>query len=138
MKKHVSCFVQLHVHNPVYEDVRVKFRVKFYPGVDETFHKELLQKTVMRHLAPWAFGDSQDIRFGGKVYKSALIDLVEEQPFVDYVTEFQLFHQDSGEDQEEVQASSALAVLVSAAAERHEVDAIGEKEAVAAGQVCRC
>jgi hypothetical protein len=138
LKKHVSCFVQLHVHNPVYEAVRVKFRVKFYPGVDETFHRKLLQQTIVQHLAPWAFGDSRDIRFGGKVYKSALIDLVEEQPYVDFVTEFQLFHQDSGEDKEEVKASIALAVLTPAPEAQQEVEVIGEKTLTAAADTCRC
>ncbi len=138
LQKHVSCFVQLHLHNPVYEEVRVKFRVKFYPGVDETFYRELLQKTIVQYLAPWAFGDSRDIRFGGKIYKSALIDLVEEQPYVDFVTEFQLFHESSGEDREEVQASVALAVLTPAPAQEQDVTVIGEKTLAAATDTCRC
>ncbi|MBI1227583.1 MAG: hypothetical protein GC192_20285 [Bacteroidetes bacterium] len=137
LQKHVSCFVQLHLHNPVYEEVRVKFRVKFFPGVDETFYTALLKKTIVQYLAPWAFGDSRDIRFGGKIYKSALIDLVEEQPYVDFVTEFQLFHEASGEDREEVQASIALAVLTPAPAERQEVQVINEKTLTAA-DTCRC
>jgi hypothetical protein len=92
----------------------------------------------VQHLAPWAFGDSRDIRFGGKVYKSALIDLVEEQPYVDFVTEFQLFHQDSGEDKEEVKASIALAVLTPAPEAQQEVEVIGEKTLTAAADTCRC
>jgi hypothetical protein len=137
LRKHVSCFVKLHVHNPIYEEVWVKFRVKFYPGVDETFHQELLQKTIVRHLAPWAFGDENRINFGGKIYKSTLIDLVEEQPYVDYVTDFQLFHEGT-EDKEEVQASIAIAVLVSAPAEKHEVIPIGVSEAAASTEECKC
>ncbi|AEE48480.1 baseplate J/gp47 family protein [Haliscomenobacter hydrossis] len=138
LQKHVPCFVQLHLQNPVYEEVRVKFRVKFFPGVDETFHRELLQKTVVRHLAPWAFGDSRDIRFGGRLYKSALIDLVEEQPYVDYVTDFQLFHESNGDDQEEVQASVALAVLTPAPAEQQSVEVIAENPEMGSEAKCRC
>lgn len=138
LQKHVSCFVQLHLHNPVYEEVRVKFRVKFFPGVDETFYRQRLQKTIVQYLAPWAFGDSRDIHFGGKIYKSALIDLVEEQHYVDYVTEFQLFHEASGEDREEVQASIALAVLTPAPAEQQDVTVITEKAVAGAVDTCRC
>ena len=136
--KQVSCFVKLHVHNPIYEAVRVKFNVKFYPGTDETFHRKLLQNTIVRHLAPWAFGDSREFTFGGKIYKSALIDLVEEQAYVDYVTEFQLFPAGSTEDHEEVRASVAIAVLVPEVAEKQEVNVIAVGDEVVVDGMCEC
>lgn len=138
LKKHVSCFVKLHVHNPTYEEVWVKFKVKFFPGVDETFHRNLLKEAIVRHLAPWAFGENTGIQFGGKIHKSTLIDLVEEQAYVDYVTEFQLFHGDSTEDKEEVQASIAIAVLTPAKAEKQTVEVISQAEEVTVSDECKC
>lgn len=141
VEKYVSCFVKLHVHNPVFETVRVDFRVKFFPGTDEAFHRELLQNELVRFLSPWAFEEGKDLSFGGKIYKSSLIDFVEEQPYVDYVTDFQLFHQKNNlesPDREEVEASTAISILVSAAAEKHTVTPIPETETAVQAEVCRC
>ena len=63
---------------------------------------------------------------------------MEEQPYVDFVTEFQLFHEANGEDREEVQASVALAVLTPAPAAEQDVTVIGEKTLAAAADTCRC
>ncbi len=141
LAKLVSCFVKLHVHNPVFETVRVSFRVKFFPGTDEAFHQKLLQQELVRFLSPWAFEAGQDVSFGGKIYKSSLIDFVEEQPYVDYVTDFQLFHPKNGQDGtdlEEVAASTAISILVSAAANEHTVTPIPASETAAQGVECKC
>ncbi len=139
--RYVSCFLKLHVHNPVFETVRVDFRVKFFPGTDEAFHRELLQNELVRFLSPWAFEEGKDLSFGGKIYKSSLIDFVEEQPYVDYVTDFQLFHQKNNvesSDLEEVEASTAISILVSVVAEKHVVVPIPEIETAVQAETCQC
>jgi hypothetical protein len=146
LKKHLSCHVKLHVHNPVFEPVRVEFCVKFHPGVDEAFHLKLLKSEIVRFLSPWAFNEGKDISFGGRLHKSSLINFVEEQAYVDYLTDFQLFHQitdTSGKDwqkidQEEIEASTAISILVSAAAEEHTIKAIPVTETNLAGEHCNC
>lgn len=119
LKQHVSSFVKLHVCNPVFESISTSFNVKFIAGTDVTFYKSLLQNSLVNFLSPWAFGEGKDISFGGKIYKSSLIDFVEEQPYVDYVTDFKLFHKSESKDTDEVSASMAISILVSAKAEEH-------------------
>ncbi|NTW50755.1 MAG: hypothetical protein HGB19_13700, partial [Chlorobiales bacterium] len=130
LEQHVSSFVRLHVYNPVFESIRVDFKVKFFAGTDETFYKALLQTELVNFLSPWAFGEGKDISFGGKIYKSSLIDFVEEQPYVDYVTDFKLFHKIGEEpessDTDEVSASKAISILVSAKAIDHKIEMIAE------------
>lgn len=141
LRQHVSCFVNLHVHNPVFESVRVDFCVKFFPGTDEGFFLKFLKQEILRFLSPWAFGDVRAIDFGGKVYKSALINFVEEQSYVDYVTDFQLFHTVNaveGKDREEVEASTAISILVSAPAEEHKIRIIPHVETAEAPEKCNC
>jgi hypothetical protein len=132
LAKHVSGFACLHVHNPIFESVLADFRVKFYPGTDEAFYTALLRKELVQFLSPWAFEEGKDISFGGKIYKSSLINFVEERSYVDYVTDFQLFHIDGdmnmSNDTDEVIASTTLSILVSAADKEHRVVSIAESE----------
>ncbi|MCI5138884.1 MAG: hypothetical protein D3922_10825, partial [Candidatus Electrothrix sp. AR1] len=70
--------------------------------------------------------------FGGKIYKSVLINFVEEQPYVDYVICFNLIHlkcqEDNAEGTEEVKGSSAVSILVSVPIGEHKIDVITASE----------
>lgn len=81
--------VQLHVKNPLYEEIAVEFNVRFLPGYDNGFYGQKLEEDIKKFLAPWAY-DVTDISFGGKIHKSVLINFVEEQPYVDFVTCFKM------------------------------------------------
>jgi hypothetical protein len=83
--------VQVAVKNPSYQKVRLDFQVRFRAGYDFNHYRVQLQDALVQALSPWAFADGPEIGFGGAVYRSVLMDLVEELPYVDYVTEFRLF-----------------------------------------------
>ena len=125
LKKRTSCFAKLHVKNPQFEEVRVRFKLQLNDGYDEAYYTTQLQQAITRFLSPWAFTGIGVPSFGGKIYKSVLINFVEEQPYVDYVTDFQLFHDipcdtTSGNvDLDEVTGSRAVSILVSAPASKH-------------------
>jgi hypothetical protein len=78
------------VRNPTYRPVRVDFRVRFRPGEPFLFRRRQVQEALVRALSPWARDAGAPIEFGGQVYRSVLLDLVEELPFVDFVTDFKL------------------------------------------------
>ena len=88
----MSCFARLHVRNPQFEEVRVDLRVRFRDGVDETFHVNKLKREITEFLSPWAFRSDARPTFNGKVYKSVLVNFVEERTYVDYVSDVHLFH----------------------------------------------
>lgn len=138
----VSCFVKLHVNNPQFEEVRVNMSVRFYDGFDETFYTNTLQESILRFLSPWAFPDGGNPTFGGKVYKSVLIDFVEEQLYVDYVTDVKLFHDISGIkgtfDQNEIEGSLAVSILVSVPAKKHLITVINPSEEKVSSDKCNC
>ncbi len=142
IEKRVSCFVKLHVNNPQFEEVRLHLKVRFYDGFDETFYTLLLQESITRFLSPWAFPDGGNPTFGGKVYKSVLIDFVEEQPYVDYVTDVQLFHDLGGvkgtTDYNEIEGSIAVSILVSVPANQHLITVINPSEELIASEKCSC
>ena len=131
LRMRLSCFVTLHVRNPQFEDVRVAFKVRLHDGFDETFYVTTLQETITRFLSPWAFPGGGSPSFSGKIYKSVLINFVEEQPYVDYVTDFELFHVFLDMDgiqqtieKNEVEGSKAVSILVSVPATQHDIEAI--------------
>jgi hypothetical protein len=138
-----SGFVQLHVGNPQFEEVRVAFALKLRDGFDEAYCTAQLQAAITRFLSPWAFDGTGAPSFGGKVRKSALIHFVEAQPCVDYVTDFRLYRdvpcQPPGSvDLDEATGSLAVSVLVSAPANRHQITVIRPAPDPALAESCGC
>lgn len=112
----------LHVRNPIFEEIQVEFNVKFLQGFDIGFYGQQLQSEIKQFLAPWTFG-TKDIAFGGRIHKSVLINFVEDRPYVDYVTCFNM-HQiiptglntapEILRDVEEAVTSTSASILTSA------------------------
>ncbi|MBO2011558.1 baseplate J/gp47 family protein [Hymenobacter negativus] len=139
LQQRLSCFVKLHVKNPEFEEVRVAFRVRLREGFDETFSIKQLQQSITRFLSPWAFADGAGPSFGGKIYKSVLINFIEDQTSVDYVTDFQLFHPASGPaDYAEITGTKAVSILVSAPATQHSILVINPAQEEAPHENCPC
>jgi hypothetical protein len=110
-------FAKIHVKNPQFEEVQLDFKVKFYAHLDESFFAAQLNTEIEQFLTPWAFGNKEEISFGGKIYKSTLINFVEERAYVDYVTCFKMYQfvnrTDPPKDVEEAVGSTARSILVS-------------------------
>jgi hypothetical protein len=142
LKSRVSCFVRLHIRNPQFEEVNVSFKLKLYDGYDEGFYTDILKEAITRFLSPWAFPGGESPSFGGKIYKSVLVDFVEEQPYVDYVTDFGMFHTIGGiqgtSDMNEIEGSRAVSILVSAPANRHGITVIHPAAEEIAAEQCNC
>lgn len=147
LMQRMTCFATLHVRNPEFESVWTEFRVRLLPGYDETFYLKKLRQEITRFLSPWAYSDGGSPSFGGKVFKSVLINFVEEQPYVDYVTDFVLRHRYISEkdgtetdsnDLNEITPSKAVSILVSAPESSHNIQPITEAEAEAAREKCPC
>lgn len=113
--------VELHVKNPIYEEILVKFNVRFHLGVDPGFHSRLLNDEIKGFLAPWAF-DALDISFGGTIEASVILNFIEKRSYVDYVTCFEMDQITSNETLKNIQvakAQSAASILTSV--EEHEI-----------------
>jgi hypothetical protein len=129
LKKRVSPFVDLEVQNPKFEEVHAAFSVRFHHHIaDIAFYKDALNDALVAFLTPWSRADGSEIMFGGRLWKSALIDFIEEQPEVDFVSDFRLYHKPEADssagawtpvDVEVIEATTARSILVSAA--RHDI-----------------
>lgn len=108
--------VQVKVKNPSYQQVQFDFKVKFRTGNEFNYYSEKLKQQLIEFLSPWAFSD-RDISFGGKIYKSVVLDFVEDLPPVDYLTDFKMYTytQDPNKvDVNEARPETPDAILVSA------------------------
>jgi len=136
-----SPFVKLHVKNPQFEEIQLDFMVRFYAHLDQAFYLQLLNTEIEQFLCPWAFNNKTEISFGGKIYKSALLNFVEERPYVDFVTCFKMNHfikrDSSGTtvlmDVEEATASTGRSVLVSYNDEDNHI-----KHKIVSPAICTC
>lgn len=115
--QHCGMQVRIQVRNPRYRRVRLDFKVRMNAGYAFNFYRNELEQALIRALSPWAFDATRQIEFGGHLYRSVLLDLVEELPYVDYVTDFCMgLVDDSGggfKDSNELSADTPDAILVS-------------------------
>lgn len=143
LKSRFSCFIVPHVKNPEFEEVEVVCKVNFTPGSDEAYSREQMNTAIMQFLSPWAFPGGGSPTFSGKVYKATLINFVEDLSYVNYVSDFQLFHSYVDLDgtprrieKEVIQGSKAVCVLVSA--RNHSITPINPVVTNVKGEKCSC
>ncbi|MFY7841137.1 MAG: hypothetical protein ACOVP7_12720, partial [Lacibacter sp.] len=129
IRKRISCHVQLHVVNPDFEEVQLKFKLRLAKGYDDfTIYSNKLREEITSFLSPWAYG-AGELDFGGKVYKSVLINFIEERPYVDFITDVEMAQYDATNvlvkaDNDEIIASTGKSILVSVASSKHVIDEI--------------
>jgi hypothetical protein len=130
LSNRISCFVNLHTGQPQFEEVRLEFSLKLQEAYkDFKFYSDLLKEEITRFLSPWAFGDPNSIDFGGKVYKSVLINFIEERYYVDFITDVYMYVKTDDKtaessDRDVITASTARSILVSATATKHVIHPI--------------
>ena len=82
----------LRVINPYYEQIQVEFSVRFNEGYDWGYYKEQLNQSIISFLSPWVSGQAEQIIFGGRIHFSVILNHIEEQTYVDHVTDFRMDH----------------------------------------------
>lgn len=109
-----SVWADIQVVNPKYEHIRVEFAVKFKSPYNENFgyYSRSLQQEITNFLAPWTVAQGTEIHFGGVVYRSSILNFIEQQYYVDYIVDFKM-HSQNQRDVREVVASTARSILTS-------------------------
>ncbi|MGE9311233.1 hypothetical protein ACLOAU_06295 [Niabella sp. CJ426] len=114
----VSFFTQLFISNPDYETALLDFKVRFLSAGDFGVYQDQLNNAIKRFLTPWAFSDTEGLLFGGTINKSVLLNFIEEQPYVDFVTDLKMYHIDEdgnkSADTDTIHIINPKAILVSA------------------------
>ncbi|MET0395049.1 MAG: hypothetical protein ABW019_18025, partial [Chitinophagaceae bacterium] len=86
----------LQVVNPLYEQVKVSCRVRFYEGYDPAYYKYVLNGDLKNFLAPWTANANAEISFGSAYHQSAILNFIEKRAYVDVVLQFSVQHYKDG------------------------------------------
>ena len=126
-----SSFANIEVISPRYLKVKIRVSIRFNPGYNESYSKQIINKALQQYLSPWAF-EGGDIVFGEKLYANTIINFLENQECVAYVVGLKFFTSDDGiqfsyvapqdDNVNEVEAPIAETILVSA--NEHDIDVI--------------
>ena len=94
MQQHISPFVRLSIRNPVYESVKVVCSILFRDPSEnnQSSHLQQLQLDIQKYICPWLFDPSSHLKIGSTLYKSELLNYINRQPYVEYITGFSLVH----------------------------------------------
>jgi len=120
----------------------LEFNLKLLSGYEFSYYSNLLKESITAFLSPWAYGKSDDLRFGVKIEKSVLIGFIENQYYVDYIADVKMYHLTENNpaplnDENEIMASKAVSVLVSVPANRHKIFQIPDSTAKSKKTVCK-
>ncbi|MBW8682915.1 baseplate J/gp47 family protein [Chitinophaga rhizophila] len=116
LQQRTSAFAKVQVINPAYQPVSFKGSIRLRAGKDASFYLRKLEREVQAYLSPWINTGSQDIVFGGTLMMSSVLQFIEQQDYVDYVTDFTMFVKQGGIEGPPVKAITAdtpWSVLVS-------------------------
>ena len=100
-EKLVSCAamqISVQVANPRYQEIRVSLEVRFRTGYEFNYYRNQLDNYIQQTLSPWVLAEATaEIEFGGVLYDSSLLKAIEDQEYVDYVTNFVLLTRVNGQ-----------------------------------------
>jgi hypothetical protein len=117
-QRHAGQQVVVRVRNAHYVPIRLDFKVRFRAGHPFNYSRQQLHAALLQALSPWAFASDTPLQFGGRLYRSVLLNFVEELPYVDYVTDFRCGLAGPGllllNDVAEISVDRPDAILVSA------------------------
>lgn len=119
---HINKLNSLHVNatvtNPMYEELKISLKVKFYDGLDIPIHIQKLNHDLSMYLSPWAFKDREEFTFGLTIYKTVLINYLEKLDYVDYLQDVQLI-KDGVSTENSCSPSTPASIIVSA--KKHDI-----------------
>lgn len=130
LSSYVSAWVDLKVTNPEYEQIEISCSIGFVEGKDPGYYISALEEEIKQFLSPWAFDQTVDIVFGGKIHRSQIIHFIEQRDYVDFVVNFRMDQTIADGTRlpnvEEALASTSRSILVSALA--HTISSIQAAE----------
>lgn len=94
MQQRISPFVSLSIRNPVYENVKVVCSILFRDQTEnnQNSHLQQLHLDIQKYMCPWLFDPASHLKIGSTLYKSELLNYINRQPYVEYITGFSLVH----------------------------------------------
>jgi hypothetical protein len=134
----VSPYLNIEVSNPVYEQLKVRCRVRFKNIHKNGYYINLLNSELIGFLSPGVETDFLEKGFDESISKPEILNFIESRPYVDFVTEYsvlQLVEVEGNhkiidtaqiEKIHELRTISAYAILTSAP--EHQIEIVENEE----------
>ena len=134
----VSPFVKVEVSNPVYEELKVRCKVKFNDIQRGGYLRNMLNSELISYLSPDIEHIDVEKGFDEAISKTEILNFIESRPYVDFVTEFSVLQLvdvqknykiiDTARitDIEDLRTISAYAILTSAP--EHQIEIVSEEK----------
>ena len=89
-----SPHTRIKVKPPKLEKLELVFNFRHHdiPGADSRLYTQQLIDVINEFLSPWAYSNNSEVQFQTEIEKSKLIQIIEMQSFVDYISEFKVNH----------------------------------------------
>ena len=88
ISKLVSPYAKIEVSNPVYEQLKVRCKVKFKDMQKSGYYKNVLNTELISYLSPDIESEFVEKGFEESFSKSEILNFIEKRKYVDFVTEF--------------------------------------------------
>ncbi|MEC4004866.1 baseplate J/gp47 family protein [Flavobacterium sp. SUN052] len=87
------------VKQPKLETIVLKFNVKYkdLSGADLRLYGNKLKDLINKYLSPWSFGENE-VQFANSLEIASIIQLIDDQSYVDFITDFEVLHYFINED----------------------------------------
>lgn len=101
LNSRTSHFTRIQVMNAALESVRVNISVKFRPEIEDiVYYKQKLNNDLHRFIMPWMYEAGLQIMPGKAIHAAQAIRFLDEQGYIDFVTNFSFFQFQDGKLQE--------------------------------------
>ncbi|WP_343690613.1 hypothetical protein [Chitinophaga sp.] len=91
IKKRLPPYMDVAVHNPVYERVKVICDICFH-SKDSSYYLSRIQEDIHHFLTPWLYDRNNDLTLGTRIYKADLMSFITKLPYVKFMTAFSIVH----------------------------------------------
>ena len=134
LKSVASPFVEFEVMSHMYEEIQVNAEVKFKPHYEKGIYLNKLQEAIRNFLSPWLFDPTEEIKLGGVIPSSKIIDFINKKEYVAGIGNFSILkYTGKGDDltitkitsyDHYLRATYPWSVIVSA--DKHKITAVDE------------
>ena len=134
LKSVASPFIEFEVMSHMYEEIQVNAEVKFRPFYEKGIYLNRLQEAISNFLSPWLFDQTEDIKLGGVIPSSKIIDFINKKEYVEGIGNFSILKYTGKGDELKItkitnydnylRASYPWSVMVSA--DTHQIDVVDE------------
>ncbi|OKS86513.1 hypothetical protein [Mucilaginibacter polytrichastri] len=101
----VSPFIRVQVENPVYERIKLVFKIKFNgdTGLDYGMLTVKLNDDIKEYLCPWMYASESVFKVGKEIYIADILNFLKNKAYISDITGFSVVHffNKEGPDQDE-------------------------------------